>query len=161
MRQVVEAARDRQEVLTLQVPVGKKLQHPFHGSPSVKQTGDPLSYKARAMQEGNKLIGIVTERDIAIRGIADGMGPDAKVRDVMTYEVKYCFEDEEIGHVVENMAELRERCLPVINRDKRPVGTVSIGDLAKEALLAKTGSVLQGISLPGGRRHNQSRTATG
>ena len=77
MRQVVEAARDRQEVLTLQVPVGKKLQHPFHGSPSVKQTGDPLSYKARAMQEGNKLIGIVTERDIAIRGIADGMGPDA------------------------------------------------------------------------------------
>ena len=101
------------------------------------------------VEEGNKLIGIVTERDIAIRGIADGMGPDAKVRDVMTYEVKYCFEDDDIGHVVENMAELRERCLPVINRDKRPVGTVSIGDLAKEALLAKTGSVLQGIS-PGG-----------
>jgi len=113
------------------------------------------------VEEGNKLIGIVTERDIAIRGIADGMGPDAKVRDVMTYEVKYCFEDEDIGHVVENMAELRERCLPVINRDKRPVGTVSIGDLAKEALLAKTGSVFHGISLPGGRRHNQSRTATG
>jgi CBS domain-containing protein len=116
-----------------------------------------------SVEEGNKLIGMVTERDIAIRGIADGMGPDAKVRDVMTYEVKCCFEDEDIGHVVENMAELRERCLPVINRDKRPVGSVSIGDLAKEALLVKTGSVLQGIPLPGGggRRHNQGPTATG
>ena len=48
-----------------------------------------------SVEEGNKLIGIVTERDIAIRGIADGMGPDAKVRDVMTYEVKCCFEDED------------------------------------------------------------------
>jgi CBS domain-containing protein len=93
------------------------------------------------VEEGNKLIGIVTERDIAIRGIADGMGPDARVRDVITYKVKYCFEDEDIAHVVENMAELRERCLPVINRDKRPVGTVSIGELAKEAFLTKTGSV--------------------
>jgi CBS-domain-containing membrane protein len=93
-----------------------------------------------------------------MRGIADGMGPDARVRDVITYKVKYCFEDEDIAHVVENMAELRERCLPVINRDKRPVGTVSIGELAKEAFLTKTGSVLQGISLPDGRRHNQSRT---
>ena len=112
------------------------------------------------VEEGNKLIGIVTERGIAIRGIADGMGPDAKVRDVMTYEVKYCFEDEDIGHVVENMAQSQVRCLPVMNRDRRLVGTVSISDLAIQALLAKTGSVLQGISLPGGRRHNQSRTVT-
>jgi CBS domain-containing protein len=113
------------------------------------------------VEEGNKLIGIITDRDIAIRGIADGMGPDARVRDVMTYELRYCFEDEDIGHVVENMAESQVRCLPVMNRDKRLVGTVSISDLAMQVLLAKTGSVLQGISLPGGRRHNQSGTAAG
>jgi CBS domain-containing protein len=84
-----------------------------------------------AVEEGNKLIGIV----IAIRGIPDGMGPDAKVRDVMTYEVKYCFEDEGIGHVVENMAELRERCLPVINRDERPVARMT-GRVDRSALIS-------------------------
>ena len=50
MGQVMEGLRDRQQVLTLQVPVGEKLQHPIHGNTSVKQTGDPLSYKARARQ---------------------------------------------------------------------------------------------------------------
>jgi len=110
------------------------------------------------VEEGNKLIGIVTERGIAIRGIADGMGPDAKVRDVMTYEVKYCFEDEEVAHVVENMAELQVRRLPVMNRDKRLVGIVSLGDLAIQGSLPKTARALHGISQPGGQ-HNQSHAA--
>ena len=106
--------------------------------------------------ENDKLIGMVTDRDIAIRGIAEGKGPDAKVRQVMSAEVKYCYEDEDVGHVTENMAELQVRRLPVMNRDKRLVGIVSLADLATEGSLPKTARALHGISQPGGQ-HNQSQ----
>src|SRR5215472_10203953 len=74
--------------------------------------------------EDDKLVGMITDRDIAIRGVAEGKGPDAKVRDAMSPEVKYCFEDENVAHVAENMAELQVRRLPVMNRDKLLVGIV-------------------------------------
>jgi len=85
--------------------------------------------------ENDKLVGMITDRDIAVRGVAEGKGPDAKVRDAMSPEVKYCFEDEDVAHVAENMAELQVRRLPVMNRDKRLVGIVSLADLAVEAFL--------------------------
>ena len=87
--------------------------------------------------EHDKLVGMITDRDIAIRGIAEGKGPDAKARDVMSHEVKYCFEDEDVDHVAENMAELQVRRLPVLNRDKRLVGIVSLGDLATQGFAAE------------------------
>src|ERR1700747_687764 len=99
--------------------------------------------------EHDKLVGMITDRDIAIRGIAEGKGPDAKVRDVMSHEVKYCFEDEEVAHVVENMAELQVRRLPVMNREKRLVGIVSLADLAIEGSLPKKTKGLHGLSQPG------------
>src|SRR6266702_1569650 len=108
--------------------------------------------------ERDKLVGMITDRDIAIRGAAEGKGPDAKVRDVMSHEVRYCFEDEDVAHVAENMAELQVRRLPVMNRDKRLVGIVSLGDLAIQGSLPKTARALHGISQPGGQ-HNQSRAA--
>src|SRR6266566_3941411 len=87
--------------------------------------------------ENDKLVGMITDRDIAIRGVAEGKGPDAKVRDAMSPEVKYCFEDEDVTHVAENMAELQVRRLPVMNRDKRLVGIFSLADLAIEGSLPK------------------------
>src|SRR6266436_9924157 len=105
--------------------------------------------------EHDKLVGMITDRDIAIRGIAEGKGPDTKAREVMSQEVKYCFEDEAVEHVAENMAELQVRRLPVLNRDKRLVGIVSLADLAIEGSLPKTAKALHGISQPGGQ-HNQS-----
>ena len=69
--------------------------------------------------ENDKLVGMITDRDIAIRGVAEGKGPDTKVRDAMSPEVRYCFEDEDVTHVAENMAELQVRRLPVMNRDNR------------------------------------------
>ena len=81
---------------------------------------------------------MITDRDIAIRGVAEGKGPDAKVQDVMSQQVKYCFEDEDVDHVAQNMAELQVRRLPVMNRDKRLVGIVSLGDLATQGSLPKT-----------------------
>ena len=106
--------------------------------------------------ENDKLVGMLTDRDIAIRGVAEGKGPDAKVRDAMSAEVKYCFEDEDVAHVAENIAELQVRRLPVMTRDKRLVGIVSLADLATEGSLPKTAKALHGISQPGGQ-HNQSQ----
>ena len=108
--------------------------------------------------DGDKLVGMITDRDIAIRGIAEGKGPDAKVRDAMSGEVMYCFEDEDVAHIAANMGELQVRRLPVMNRDKRLVGIVSLGDLATEGSLPNTAKALHGVSQPGGQ-HNQSRAA--
>jgi CBS domain-containing protein len=108
--------------------------------------------------EKDRLVGMITDRDIAIRGIADGKGPDAKVRDAMSHEVKYCFDDEDVAHVAKNMAELQVRRLPVMNREKRLIGIVSLSDLATQGSLPRTAHALHGISQPGGK-HNQSDAA--
>jgi len=104
--------------------------------------------------ENDRLIGIVTDRDIAIRAIAQGKGPDTAVREIMSAEVKYCFEDEDVHHVAKNMAEIQVRRLPVVSRDKRLVGIVSLADLLLKE--GKAGArAVSGVSRPGGR-HSQS-----
>lgn len=105
--------------------------------------------------DGDRLVGMITDRDIAVRGIAEGKGPDARVRDVMSTEVKYCFEDEQVDDVLRNMGDIQIRRLPVVNRDKRLVGIVSIGDLATNGATARAGEALGGISQPGGE-HSQT-----
>jgi CBS domain-containing protein len=80
--------------------------------------------------EDDRMIGMITDRDIAIRGVAQGRSPDAKVRDVMSEEVRYCFEDDDADAVLDNMGAIQVRRLPVVDSDKRLVGIVSIGDLA-------------------------------
>lgn len=107
------------------------------------------------VSENDRLIGMITDRDIAVRCVAAGKGPDAKVREVMTQEVKYCFDDQEIEEVAGNMAEQRLRRLPVVNRDKRLVGIVSLGDIAAGEESDISGEALRGISQKGGR-HSQS-----
>ncbi|MDG4879744.1 CBS domain-containing protein [Mesorhizobium sp. WSM4884] len=106
--------------------------------------------------DNDRLVGMVTDRDIAVRGVALGMGPDSPVRDVMTTDVKYCFEDEEISDVLRNMSDIQVRRLPVLNRDKRLVGIVSLGDLAGNDEAAHAGKALEGISQPGGQ-HSQTK----
>jgi CBS domain-containing protein len=100
--------------------------------------------------ESDRLIGMITDRDIAIRGIANGKGPKAKVRDVMTEDVKYCFDDQEIEEVTHNMADIQVRRLPVLNRDKRLVGILSLGDVATSRDGKAAADALSGISRPGG-----------
>ena len=100
--------------------------------------------------ENDRLIGMITDRDIAIRGIANGKGPKAKVRDVMTEDVKYCFDDQEIEEVTRNMADIQVRRLPVLNRDKRLVGILSLGDIATSRDGKAASDALRGISRPGG-----------
>jgi CBS domain-containing protein len=98
--------------------------------------------------ENDHLVGMITDRDIAVRGIAEDMGPDAKIRDVMTPEVKYCFADQEIDEIAENMADIQVRRLPVVDRDKRLVGILSLSDIATSDELDQAAEALSGISRP-------------
>jgi CBS domain-containing protein len=82
--------------------------------------------------EGDRLVGMVTDRDVALRLVAEGRDPSqTRVRDVMTPEVRYVFEDEDLDHVADNMAEQQVRRLPVMNRDRRLVGVITLADLAR------------------------------
>ncbi|WP_416798207.1 CBS domain-containing protein [Ciceribacter azotifigens] len=99
--------------------------------------------------EDDRLIGTVTDRDLVTRALADGLGTDAKVREVMTRDVKYCFEDEDIDEVTRNMGKIKVRRLPVVNRDKRLTGVISIGDAALGDAQA-AGSGLSKVARPGG-----------
>ena len=104
--------------------------------------------------EDDKLVGMITDRDIAIRAVANGKGPDTPVRDVMSKDVKYCFDDEDLEHVAKNMGDIQVRRLPVVNRDKRLVGIVSLGDIAQNEDHSTTGEAAAGVSQPGGK-HRQ------
>lgn len=87
------------------------------------------------IQENDRLIGTVTDRDLAIRGLAEGLNPDkAKAREVMSQKVLYCFEDQSIEEVTRNLGDNQIRRLPVLNRDKRLVGVLSLGDIAQSEL---------------------------
>jgi len=100
--------------------------------------------------DNDRLVGMITDRDIAIRAVAEGKGPDTPVREVMSSEkVLYCYEDEELDHVAKNMSQQQVRRLPVVNREKRLVGIVSFGNLAQtEARSAAKAA--KGVTKPGG-----------
>jgi CBS domain-containing protein len=105
--------------------------------------------------ENDRLVGMLTDRDIVIRAVAKGL--DVKrtlVREAMSPEVKYCYEDEDLNHVSQNMADLQVRRLPVVNREKRLVGIISVGDIAASDKPIKAGAALRGIAQPSGQ-HNQ------
>ena len=104
--------------------------------------------------ENDRLVGMITDRDIAIRAVAKGMKPDTPVRDVMSKDVKYCFEDEDLDDVTDKMGELQVRRLPVLNREKRLIGILSLGDVAV-GHAADASQALKGISEPGGQ-HSQT-----
>lgn len=98
--------------------------------------------------EGDRLVGFLTDRDIVVRAVADGLGPDAPVRQVMSADVKYCFDDEDIEAVAQNMADLAVRRLPVVNRDKRLVGMVSLGNFAQSGDADASQELLRGVARP-------------
>lgn len=104
----------------------------------------------------DRLIGMVTDRDIAVRAVARGLPPETQVRQVMSKEVKYCFDDDDLDEVARNMADIKVRRLPVINHDKRLVGILSLGDMAVEDGPDNAGAALCGISEPGGE-HSQAK----
>ena len=101
--------------------------------------------------DGERLVGMLTDRDITVRAVAAGRDPRmTQVRDVMTPDVVYGFEDQDVQDAVRLMEQYQIRRLPVLNRSKRLVGIVSLGDLAVHpGNQPLAGEVLEQVSEPG------------
>ena len=105
--------------------------------------------------ENDRLVGMITDRDIVIRAVAQGKSADTKVADVMSKEMLYCLDTDAIDDVGRNMAKAQVRRLPVVNKDKRLVGIVSLGDLARNDDPTTIGRTVSRVSTPGGK-HDQT-----
>jgi CBS domain-containing protein len=126
----------------------------------IVNANDTLQKAARIMREENlgalpvqdpdkdRLVGMITDRDIVTRCVASGKDGDARVRDAMTMDVKYCFEDADLDETLENMAEIQLRRLPVVNREKRLVGIISLADAARYYAPDAVGLALSGVVEP-------------
>lgn len=85
---------------------------------------------ALLVNDNDHLSGILTDRDLVVRGLADGLNLSTPVSEVMSEDVCYCFDDESVDHVAKNMAQIEKRRLAVVNREKRLVGIVSLANVA-------------------------------
>jgi CBS domain-containing protein len=130
-------------------------------TPDVECVGpdDSLQEAARKMKtldvgpvpvcDHDRVTGMLTDRDITIRATAEGKDPKTTmVRDVMTGDVVYCFDDQDSDDAAKLMQDHQIRRVLVMNRDKRLVGIVSLGDLATDGKKKQAGAVLQEVSEP-------------
>ena len=104
--------------------------------------------------ENDRVIGMITDRDIAVRGVATGKGPDCSVRELMSENVVCARQDDDVQSVADMMSEAQVRRLPVLDDNDRLVGMVSLGDLARETSDESAHEALEGVSSPGGQ-HQQ------
>ena len=115
-----------------------------------------LDTGALPVGENDRLVGMITDRDIAVRAVARGRGPDTPVREAMTDHVDYCYDDDEIEDVAVRMSDMQVRRFPVISReDNKLVGIVSLGDLTRSDESDAAKIALDGVTDPGGQ-HSQT-----
>jgi CBS domain-containing protein len=99
--------------------------------------------------ENGQLVGMLTDRDIVVRGIAQDCNPsETTVREVMTERIRYCFDDESADDAAAVMGHLQIRRMPVVDRERRLVGMVSIADIARKHDRAKAGEALEEVCAP-------------
>jgi CBS domain-containing protein len=121
---------------------------------------DAASFMVRAeagsipVCENDRLVGMITDRDIAVRGVAEGLGPDCKVGELMSKGIVCAHEDDDVDEVARRMSKEQVRRLPVLDANQRLVGIVSLGDLARETDGEIADKALEGVSQPGGQ-HQQ------
>lgn len=101
---------------------------------------------ALVVNDNDRMSGVITDRDIVIRAVADGLDPSSPVSAVMSDDVCYCYDDEEIDHVAKNMAQIEKRRLPVVNREKRLVGMVSLANIATCNADKLSANLLRGVA---------------
>jgi CBS domain-containing protein len=98
--------------------------------------------------ENDRLIGMITDRDITMRAVAEDRPPSStSVRDVMSEKIYYCFEDDDVEEAARCMADNQVRRLPILNRDKRLTGIVSLADIAQTGKECEK-TALEGVSEP-------------
>lgn len=97
--------------------------------------------------ENDKLVGMVTDRDIICRGFGNGKKPEKlTAKDVMTPGITYCRANEEVDDAIRIMESKQIRRLPVIDKDKRMVGMLSIGDISHSLPQEMSGEVMRAVS---------------
>ena len=104
--------------------------------------------------DGDRVVGMITDRDIAVRGVAEGRGPDTPVSELMSDGIICAHEDENIEDVARRMSSEQVRRLPVLDAEQRLIGIVSLGDLARETRGEPAQEAFEGVSAPGGQ-HQQ------
>ncbi len=104
--------------------------------------------------EGERLIGMITDRDIAVRGVASGRGPETPVRELMSSGLVCARADDDVEEIAMRMSEAQVRRLPVIDESENLVGIVSLGDLSRETSGEEAHHALEGVSAPGSQ-HQQ------
>jgi CBS domain-containing protein len=135
-------------------------------NPQVVTPEQPIQEAARQMldadtgaipiTEGDRLIGMVTDRDIAVRAVAEGRGPDTPVREVMSEKPLFAWDDQDVDEVAMQMSDAQVRRMPILSRQGETlVGMVSIGDLVQSNQGEAAGVAVAGVTEPGGE-HNQS-----
>lgn len=125
-------------------------------NPELVGPDTPVGDAARKMRDGDlgmlpvgkddKLVGIVTDRDLTVRVLAENKGADIPVREAMSDKVFYLYDDVSLDEAVKNMADMAVRRLPVVDRDKNLVGVVSLGDIAEKGENKAAGEALQKIA---------------
>jgi CBS domain-containing protein len=106
------------------------------------------------VSDGDKLVGMLTDRDIAVRGVAQGYGPDTPISQIMTENVVSAHEDDDVQDIANKMSRAQVRRIPVLDSNDRICGIVSLGDLSREADEDCAEQALQGVSAPGDK-HRQ------
>jgi CBS domain-containing protein len=137
-------------------------------NPEVVTPDQPIQEAARRMLdadtgalpvgEDQRLIGMVTDRDITVRAVAEGRGPETPVREVMSEKLLFAWDDQDVDEVAMQMSDAQVRRMPILSRqEERLVGMVSIGDLVQANQGEAAGVAVAGVTEPGGE-HNQSES---
>ena len=106
------------------------------------------------VSDGDRLIGMITDRDIAVRGIAKGYGPDTPVSELMSADIVCARENDDVEEVATKMSRAQVRRMPILDAGEKLCGIVSLGDLSREADQQTADQALQGVSAPGSQ-HSQ------
>jgi CBS domain-containing protein len=107
-----------------------------------------LNVGAIPICDGRRLIGMLTDRDIVVRLIAEQRNPSEQVHNIMSGQVDYCYEDQDADEAVHIMQDRQIRRLPIVNRERELIGIVSLGDLAVKSDTGASGEALEQISQP-------------
>ncbi len=124
------------ECMTKQVQLGRPEMSLYEVAQKMRD-GD---FGALPIEENDRLVGMITDRDITIHAVAEAMDPkQIQVRNIMSKQILYCYEDQSLEEVAQNLGDNQIRRLPVLNRQKRLVGILSLGDLARSSARANFG----------------------
>src|SRR3712207_2743003 len=142
---IAECMTSEVEIVTPDQPIQKAAQFMLRADAGAMPVG-----------EGDRRTGMAPDRDLPVRGVPAGPGPDTPGRDVMTDEVIYCFDDDDVEEVALKMSDRQVRRMPVLSReDETLVGIVSLGDISRSEQSEAASVALDGITDPGGE-HSQS-----